>query len=114
MPDWVQSTALSDVLCVDLSELSDEALYRNLDRLHPNRGGIEEALAQREKSLFNLDNTYYLYDLTSTYFEGQCEANPKAQRGYSRDQRPDCKQVVVGLVLDRDGFPKAHERAGAQ
>jgi transposase len=109
MPDWVQSTALSDVLCVDLSELNDEALYRNLDHLHPNRGGIEEALAQREKSLFNLDDTYYLYDLTSTYFEGQCEANPKAQRGYSRDQRPDCKQVVVGLVLDRDGFPKAHE-----
>ena len=109
MPDWVQSTALSDVLSVDLSELSDEALYRNLDRLHPSRGRIEEALAQREKSLFNLDDTYYLYDLTSTYFEGQCEANPKAQRGYSRDQRPDCKQVVVGLVLDRDGFPKAHE-----
>lgn len=109
MPEWVQSTALSDVLRVDLSELSDEALYRNLDRLHPNRGRIEEALAQREKNLFNLDDTYYLYDLTSTYFEGQCEANPKAQRGYSRDQRPDCKQVVVGLVLDRDGFPKAHE-----
>ncbi len=109
MPEWVQSTALSDVLRADLSELSDEALYRNLDHLHPNRGSIEEALAQREKSLFNLDDTYYLYDLTSTYFEGQCEANPKAQRGYSRDQRPDCKQVVVGLVLDRDGFPKAHE-----
>lgn len=109
MPEWVQSTALSDVLSADLSELNDEALYRNLDRLHPSRGRIEEALAQRERSLFNLDDTYYLYDLTSTYFEGQCEANPKAQRGYSRDQRPDCKQVVVGLVLDRDGFPKAHE-----
>jgi transposase len=66
-------------------------------------------LAQREKSLFDLDDTYYLYDLTSTYFEGQCKSNPKVQRGYSRDQRPDCKQVVVGLVLDRDGFPKAHE-----
>src|SRR5258706_553132 len=104
MPDWVQRTALSDVLRVDLSELSDEALYRNLDRLYPNRKRIEEALAQREKTLFNLDDTYLLYDLTSTYFEGQCLSNPKAQRGYSRDQRPDCKQVVVGLVLDRDGF----------
>src|SRR6185436_13671110 len=91
------------------SELDDDALYRNLDRLHPNREGIERALAQREESLFNLDPTYCLYDLTSTYFEGQCLANPKAQRGYSRDHRPDCKQVVVGLVLDRDGFPKAHE-----
>jgi transposase len=109
MPEWVQGTALSDVLRVDLSELTDEALYRNLDRLHPNRQPIEKALAQREHNLFNLDDTYYLYDLTSTYFEGQCLANPKAQRGYSRDQRPDCKQVVVGLVLDRDGFPKAHE-----
>lgn len=109
MPGWVQRTALSDMLGVDLSELSDEALYRNLDRLYPNRKRIEEALAQREKSLFNLDDTYLLYDLTSTYFEGQCLHNPKAQRGYSRDQRPDCKQVVVGLVLDRDGFPKAHE-----
>jgi len=109
MPAWVERTALSDVLRVDLSELEDNALYRNLDRLHPNRQGIESALAQREESLFNLDDTYYLYDLTSTYFEGQCLSNPKAQRGYSRDKRPDCKQVVVGLVLDRDGFPKAHE-----
>jgi len=109
MPEWVQSTALSDILRVDLSELNDEALYRNLDRLHPNRECIEEALTQREKNLFNLDDTYYLYDLTSTYFEGQCLKNPKARRGYSRDQRPDCKQVVVGLVLNREGFPKAHE-----
>ena len=109
MPDWVERTALSDVLRVDLSELGDTALYRNLDHLHPNRQSIESELAQREKSLFNLDDTYCLYDLTSTYFEGQCLKNPKAQRGYSRDKRPDCKQVVVGLVLDRDGFPKAHE-----
>lgn len=109
MPGWIERTALSDILSVDLSDLSDESLYRNLDRLHPNRQGIESALAKREKSLFNLDDTYYLYDLTSTYFEGECLLNPKAQRGYSRDQRPDCKQVVVGLVLDRDGFPKAHE-----
>lgn len=109
MPAWIENTALSDILRVDFSELSDTALYRNLDRLHPNRQVIEAALAQREKSLFNLDDTYCLYDLTSTYFEGQCLKNPKAQRGYSRDHRPDCKQVVVGLVLDRDGFPKAHE-----
>jgi transposase len=59
--------------------------------------------------LFNLDRTIYLYDLTSTYFEGQAAANDKAKRGYSRDHRPDCKQVVVGLVVNRDGFPIAHE-----
>jgi transposase len=109
MPDWIRRTALDDILATDFSTLSDEALYRNLDRLHPQRAAIEQALAARERTLFNLDDTLYLYDLTATYFEGQCPHNPQAQRGYSRDHRPDCKQVVVGLVLDRDGFPKAHE-----
>jgi transposase len=109
MPDWIRRTALGDILNEDFSGLYDEALYRNLDRLHPNREPIERELAEREKTLFNLDDTVYLYDLTSTYFEGQAQANPQAKRGYSRDQRGDCKQVVVGLVLDRDGFPKAHE-----
>ncbi len=109
MPDWIQRTALADILGTDFTALSDEALYRNLDRLHPQRARIEQALAARERTLFNLDDTIYLYDLTSTYFEGQCPRNPQAKRGYSRDHRPDCKQVVIGLVLDRDGFPKAHE-----
>jgi transposase len=109
MPHWIRRTALGDILKQDFSELEDEALYRNLDRLHPNREHIERELAEREKTLFNLDDTVYLYDLTSTYFEGQAKANSQAKRGYSRDQRPDCKQVVMGLVLDRDGFPKAHE-----
>jgi transposase len=109
MPDWIRSTALADILGTDFSGLEEDALYRNLDRLHPNREAIERELAEREKSLFSLDDTLYLYDLTSTYFEGQAESNPQAKRGYSRDQRPDCKQVLVGLVLDGDGFPKAHE-----
>ena len=109
MPDWVRRTAMGDIVKEDFSGLEDDALYRNLDRLHPNRALIERELAEREKTLFNLDDTVYLYDLTSTYFEGQAKANPQAKRGYSRDKRPDCKQVVVGLVLDRDGFPKAHE-----
>ena len=109
MPDWIRRTAVADILGQDFTKLEDEALYRNLDQLHPNREHIERELAEKEKTLFNLDDTVYLYDLTSTYFEGQAKANPQAQRGYSRDQRPDCKQVVVGLVVDRDGFPKAHE-----
>ncbi len=109
MPDWIRRTALSDILKEDLSELADSSLYRNLDRLHPEREKIETALARREESLFNLDDTFWLYDLTSTYFEGQCLANPQARRGYSRDKRPDCKQVVIGLALSADGFPKAHE-----
>jgi len=109
MPDWIRRTALGDILQQNFSALEDETLYRNLDRLHPNREAIERELAEREKTLFNLDDSVFLYDLTSTYFEGQAEANPQAKRGYSRDKRPDCNQVVVGLVLDRDGFPKAHE-----
>src|SRR6516165_6577491 len=109
MPDWIRRTALGDILQQNFSVLEDETLYRNLDRLHHNREAIERELAEREKTLFNLEDSVFLYDLTSTYFEGQAEANPQAKRGYSRDKRPDCKQVVVGLVLDRDGFPKAHE-----
>lgn len=109
MPDWMERTALDDVLEAKLSWLSDEALYRNLDRLHPHREQIERELGESEKTLFNLDDTVFLYDLTSTYFEGEARSNPQAKRGYSRDKRPDCKQVLVGLVLNRDGFPKAHE-----
>lgn len=109
MPEWANRTALSDILEADLALLNDTALYRNLDKLHPHRAAVETELAARERSLFNLKESIYLYDLTSTYFEGKQEKNPKAKRGYSRDQRPDCKQVVIGLVLDGDGFPKAHE-----
>src|SRR5438552_58882 len=109
MPDWIRRTALGDLLKEDFSNLDDEALYRNLDRPHPNREHIQRELAQREKTQFNPENTVYLYDSTSTYFEGQAKANPQAKRGYSRDKRGDCKQVVIGLVLDPAGFPKAHE-----
>lgn len=109
MPDWVRRTALADILGDDFATLVDESLYQTLDRLHPQRVAIERELAARERTLFNLDDRLFLYDLTSTYFAGQALQNPQAQRGYSRDSRPDCKQVVVGLVLDRDGFPKAHE-----
>jgi transposase len=109
MPDWIRSTALADILGVDFSSLPDDPLYRNLDRLHHHRATIESALAEREQSLFNLGNTILLYDLTSTYFEGKADLIPKAKRGYSRDHRPDCKQLVVGLVIGREGFPRAHE-----
>jgi transposase len=109
MPNWIRRTALGDILGVDFRSLVEDPLYRNLDRLHPNRVAIEQALVKRERNLFNLDRTVFLYDLTSTYFEGKALANPKAKRGYSRDKRPDCKQVVVGLVINREGFPLAHE-----
>jgi transposase len=109
MPDWIRSTAMADILKFDSSRLPHDPLYRNLDRLHPHRAAIESALAEREQSLFDLGNTILLYDLTSTYFEGKANHISKAKRGYSRDHRPDCKQVVVGLVIGREGFPRAHE-----
>jgi len=109
MPAWIRRTAMGDILGTDFTKLDENKLYRNLDALHPNRELIERELAKRERTLFNLDETFYLYDLTSTYFEGQAKANPQAKLGYSRDKRSDCKQVIVGLVLDPEGFPKAHE-----
>lgn len=109
MPDWIRSTALGEILEIDFEELSDDSLYRNLDRLHPNRAAIESSLAERERNLFNLEQSVFFYDLTSTYFEGQALSNGKARLGYSRDKRPDCKQVVVGLVVGGEGFPLAHE-----
>lgn len=108
-PDWIRSTALDDLLGIDFELLGEDSLYRNLDRLHPRRAAIESGLFEREQTLFNLDRTVFLYDLTSTYFEGRAVRNPKGKRGYSRDKRPDCKQVVVGLVVNREGFPIAHE-----
>lgn len=109
MPDWIRSTALGDILAEDFDTLTEDPLYRNLDGLYPKRAQIESRLAVRERTLFNLDQTVFLYDLTSTYFEGRSSKNWKARKGYSRDKRPDCNQVVVGLVVNRDGFPLAHE-----
>jgi transposase len=109
MPDWIRRTALADILGVDFDDLEEDPLYEVLDKLHPHRAAIESALVARERSLFNLDQTIYLYDLTSTYFEGECAGNAKAKRGHSRDHRPDCKQLVMGLVVDRDGFAITHE-----
>ena len=104
MPDWIRRTALADILDADFDGLEEDPLYQVLDKLHPHRAAIQTALVARERSLFDLDQTVYLYDLTSTYFEGVGARNDKAKRGYSRDHRPDCKQLVVGLVLNRDGF----------
>lgn len=109
MPEWIKSTAIDDILGVDFKHLSEDALYRNLDRLYPGRSVIESALVEKERNLFNLDPTLFFYDITSTYFEGQAKKNRKAKRGYSRDSRPDCKQVLVGLAIGREGFPLAHE-----
>jgi transposase len=106
---WVDRTAMSELLGQRLGSVNKDALYRVSDRLWSERERIERHLGNSEQRLFETEETLVLYDLTSTYFEGLAEANPKAQRGYSRDRRGDCKQIVVGMVLDEAGFPRASE-----
>ncbi len=105
---WYASTALEDLLGVPDGAVTKDRLYRTLDRLLKAQDDIESDLKERLGTLFQLDYDLLLYDLTSTYFEGLAEDNDLAQRGYSRDHRSDCKQVVLALVLTREGFPLAH------
>jgi len=106
---WYRTTALEDVLSVPAESVYDERLYRTLDRLLPHKEAIEQHLVQRFGELFDLDYELLLYDVTSTYFEGQCADASIAQRGYSRDHRPDCLQVNIALVVTREGMPLGYE-----
>src|SRR5271166_5265082 len=105
--DWYRRTALCDLLQLGNEEVNKDRLYRALDRLLAHKAALEAHLSARCGELFAVENDVLLYDVTSTYFEGQAEANPQAQRGYSRDHRPDCKQVLVALVVTFDGFRSA-------
>jgi transposase len=107
MPAWIRRTSLADILGFSFDALEEDPLYGSSTSCI--RTAPPSRLVERERCLFNLDQTIYLYDLTSTYFEGLCAGNPKAKRGHSRDKRSDCKQLVIGLVVNRDGFPLAHE-----
>jgi transposase len=106
---YYRSTALPDLLGVPADKINHPRLYRALDQLLPYKEALEAHLKNRLGTLFDLDYDLLLYDVTSTYFEGLCEGNPQAQRGYSRDHRPDCKQVCIGLVVSRDGIPIGYE-----
>jgi transposase len=108
MLDWWPRTALPELLGLPVERIDANRLYRCLDAVLPHKARIEEHLAQVGRALFGREYTTLLYDLTSTYFEGLADENDLAQRGYSRDHRSDCKQVVVALVLSREGFPLAH------
>jgi len=107
--DWYRRTALCDLLQLGDAEVNKDRLYRGLDRLLAHKPALEAHLAARCGELFAVENDVLLYDVTSTYFEGQADANPQAQRGYSRDHRPDCKQVLIALVVTFDGFPLGYE-----
>jgi transposase len=106
---WYASTALDDLLGVPDAAITKDRLYRTLDLLLQAQVAIENDLKERFGTLFQLDYDLLLYDLTSTYFEGLAEENDLAQRGYSRDHRSDCKQIVIALVVTREGFPLAHQ-----
>jgi transposase len=106
---FYRHSALSDLLGVPIDRVDDNRLYRGLDELLPHKAALETFLKQRFGELFAIEYDLLLYDVTSTYFEGQAQANPLAQRGYSRDHRPDCKQVCIGLVVTRCGLPLGYE-----
>jgi len=107
--DWYRRTALSDLLQLNEALVNKDRLYRALDRLLPHKAALEAHLSKRVGELFAVDNEVLLYDVTSIYFEGEAAANAQAQRGYSRDHRPDCKQVCIALVVTFDGFPLGYE-----
>jgi transposase len=106
---WYRATALDDLLGVPPEKVHTDRLYAALDHLLPHKDELEKHLRQRLGDLFDLKYDLLLYDITSTYFEGQCGANPLAKRGYSRDSRPDCLQVLIGLVVTEDGFPLGYQ-----
>jgi transposase len=107
--NWYRRTALEDLLRLASERVNDDRLYRALDRLLPHKEAIEQHLVKRLGELFDLSYDLLLYDVTSTYFEGQALRNPLAQRGHSRDHRPDCKQVCIALVVTREGMPLGYE-----
>jgi hypothetical protein len=106
---WFLASALDELLGVDFAAAEKDRLYRCLDRLLAHKDALFKFLVERWKTLFDARFDVLLYDLTSTYFEGACEQIPKARHGYSRDGRPDCRQVVIALVVTPDGFPLAYE-----
>jgi transposase len=106
---WYPSTALDDLLQIEEGKINDTRLYRCLDRILPHKTKLERHLKNRYGELFGAEFDVLLYDLTSTYVEGAAEKNPMIRRGYSRDHRPDCEQLVIALIVNREGFPFSYE-----
>src|SRR6202158_1906600 len=106
---WYPSTALDDLLEIEEGKINGTRLYRCLDRILPHKTKLEQHLKQRYGELFGAEFDVLLYDLTSTYVEGAAGNNPMMGRGYSRDHRPDCEQMVIALIVNREGFPFSYE-----
>ena len=106
---WYLATAMDALLETDFAVAEKDRLYRCLDRLLEHKQELFLWLRRKWADLFQAEFEVLLYDLTSTYFEGEMEQNPKAKYGHSRDKRSDCLQVVIALVITTDGFPLAYE-----
>src|SRR6202050_65186 len=106
---WYPTTALDDLLGIAEGQINDTRLYRCLDRILPHKTTLERHLKERYGALFGAEFDVLLYDLTSTYVEGAAEHNPMMRRGYSRDHRPDCEQMVIALIVNSEGFPFSYE-----
>src|ERR1035441_3621147 len=106
---WYPTTALDDLLEIEEGKINDTRLYRCLDRILPHKTKLERHLKERYGALFGAEFDVLLYDLTSTYVEGAAEKNPMVRRGYSRDHRPDCEQLVIALIVNNEGFPFSYE-----
>ena len=104
-----ERSTLCDLLGIPEDKVNDDRLYRALDRLLPHKVAMEKHFKERLGELFDLEYDLLLYDVTSTYFEGECARNRQAKRGYSRDHRPDCKQVCIALVVSKEGMPLGYE-----
>ena len=102
-------TAFPDIMGIPDHQIYENRLYRAMDKLLPHKDALEEHLKERFGELFNIEYNLLLYDITSTYFEGESKSNPQAKRGYSRDKRPDCKQVLIALVVTKEGIPLGYE-----
>ena len=109
IPSWIKTAAVEDLIISKAEDYGDDRFYKISDELLNNQKPIEEQLYERENNLFNLNNAVYLYDLTNTYFEGLCKSNPKAQFNKNqKEKRTDCRQIVIALVLDQEGFIRRH------
>lgn len=106
---WYEKTALEDLLGVRVRKINEDRLYRALDKILPHKDKLCGYLQERYRDWFGTKFDFLLYDITSTYFEGQCKKNPQAKRGYSRDKRPDCLQICIGLVVTLEGLPIGYE-----
>ena len=106
---WFDATALGDLLGLNTAQINDDRLYRGLDHLAEHKDALCAHLMERYRQWFGVRFEFLLYDVTSTYFEGEAERNPQAQRGYSRDQRSGNKQVCIGLVCTPEGLPLSYE-----